>query len=386
VSPYPLLRRQNGSYSSSSLSGILRAAQHVSGAPLGRLERLSQALLGFPPLLADRCEGRSDLNCDGSPLQLLVSSRASTRHVRLIGDPAFYHADPLARLGRSLEALDAVLDASDALPLREHCLRAIAYILPRDEAGRRKYPTGMIRLAASIEREGAAVYAAPEPAAPDPWERALRWLTETLPTATIARKIVSVLRTDNQLFGIGLAGRESHAARAKLYWRLATGNPTRPFGIPVLDDPAVVAFVRELAARGALPIRALTFSVSLSLRTGEAQDGKVDVCTKSAGIEPARVPAILARTSQALGLSCLPLDATLAALTIGCIGLGTDGRGDRRLNVYASQPNHFEFPMTRRYATHVHRDFEQPDDDQPASERPCASSLANASQCDRADR
>ncbi|GMU01388.1 hypothetical protein KH5H1_55080 [Corallococcus caeni] len=321
--------------------GLLDVAATLTGRPREELSAQARVLLHGAPSEGRHPPGVSDLNANGSPLQLLLAGRAERWASRLIGDPCFDEPDAVARAHASRAALGAALAAGRAQALTAPLMDTLDVVVPWDEASLREYPTGILRLALPLGTPGVGLYASPPPGA-GAWDAARRWVRALLPRPEEALRLVSTLAPGCRLLGVGLEGESPARARAKLYWRLEAPAPLSSFALPLLEAPTLIAFLTSVLVRGAVPPRALTFSAGFELRTGALVDAKADVCTRSAGLSLEQAVDVLRTQTDVLPLHPFPLRDPLPLLHarrvgIGCLGLGIAPGGVHRLNVYLFQ-------------------------------------------------
>jgi hypothetical protein len=321
---------------------VLALATRLTGVPPVEVERLAQLLLHHPPFDAVEREGRSDLSVNGCPLQLLVSVREGRVAGRLIGDPAFWEADPGVRLGRSLAALAATLVSTHAAGLMDLVHRSLDETVPTTAAARAGYPTGMLRLATALRQDGAAVYAGSVADPDQARRRACAWARTILPDPAAALELLAELRSRARIFGVGIEGTGAENARAKLYWKPADPAAPRADGPAAFRAGSIGSFLDGVLAGRTVPPGAVTFSTAFRVDTGEVADWKADVCTRATGLDAARTACRVAEDAAAMAaLPCPPavLDALREhpAVRLGVVGLGEDARGARRLNLYLYQ-------------------------------------------------
>lgn len=326
---------------------LLQGAAALSGCQPEETQRLARTLLGMPlhppsftPLTNVNARGRSELNWNGSPLQLLCSLRSAGWGVRLLADPGCHLADPMARNHAGRAALESLLVSVRATALADAAWRLLAGIPPQRDALAR-YAAGALWLAASLgPHPGVAAYTAPDPSLPR-WETACAWVQRLLPRAEKALALTRALQaSDCFLLGVGVEGSHAHAVRLKLYWRLRRATPLASFGAALFLDPALIAFLGMALGERPMAPQSLNFSAGFDMDSGELRDIKVDVSwhERTRG-EALHLLHTLARQHD---LGGTPHDAAdridALGLDIGCIGLGLDTCGDPRINTYLFQP------------------------------------------------
>ena len=330
------------SYTDRVFSGLFGAVASLLPEGAGHARQVAEILLHHPPVDAEAAHPCSDLNVNGSPLQLLLSARPARWEARLIADPAFYEADPLVRWRKSLAALEATLRATGAEGLRELVRLTVKAVIPEDEPALRQYPTGMIRLAAGLtSRGGAAVYMG-APHRVDRWAVARRWAACVLGSADLAHALIGRLEPNAAVLGMGLEGVSVPQARAKLYWRLRKTAALNAFDAPWLVSPAMTRFLAAILGDRSVPLNALTFSAAFDVTDGTLRDVKTDVCVANAGLGLRDALHCVNEQATLLGLSPPPLDRCSEILEqhcvdVGCLGLGSDSHGTHRLNIYLHQ-------------------------------------------------
>lgn len=328
-------------YSDRVLGGLLAAAAAFFPGKANHARAIAEVLLHHPPPGTAAAHPGSDLNVTGSPLQLLLSAKPSHWEARLIGDPAFYEPEPLIRWQKSLSALDATLAARGADGLQPVVRSTLDAVIPADEPALRRYPTGMIRLAAGLTSRGAAMYAG-APHGVNRWDVASAWAAAVLGSARAAQEAIGRLDSHAVIFGMGVEGASATAARAKLYWRLRRAAPITAFGLPWLSSPAMTRFLAAVLGRASVPLDAITFSAAFNLADGALMDVKADVCIAQTGLELRDALRCVNEQAALLGLTPPALDGCVDTLErnnvgLGCLGLGRDNQGAHRLNVYLYQ-------------------------------------------------
>lgn len=328
-------------YSERVLGGLLAAAAAFVQGKAANARAVAEVLLHHPPPGTAAEHPHSDLNVTGSPLQLLLSARPACWEARLIGDPAFYEPDPLERWRKSLSALQATLVGRGADGLQQAVRSTLDAVIPADEIALRRYPTGMIRLAAALTSRGAAMYAG-APHGVDRWDVASAWAAAVLRSARTAQEAIGRLEGHAAVFGMGVEGASAASARAKLYWRLRRSAPVSAFELPWLSSPTVTRFLGAVLGRASVPLDAITFSAAFNVVDGGLMDVKADVCIAQAGLDLRGALCCVNEQAALLGLSPPALDGCVDTLErnnvgIGCLGLGRDNQGAHRLNVYLYQ-------------------------------------------------
>jgi hypothetical protein len=320
---------------------LLQVAHHITGAPVSHLNEMCQILLHQPPYWAGEVRGQSGLNWDGSPLQFLVSTRRKECIFRLIGDPAFFHSDPLTRFDESIAALQLTLDAGNAGDLHDACQSSLTSAFPKNQEALRTYSCGMIWLGLTLDRPGAAVYFLSIPDTSTAWRRIHEWLNTILVHSEEAHRIIARLESHCHPVFVGIEGQNTETGRCKLYWRLSRLITPAQFGITMYNDPGIARFLGTIMKDHPYSFYALTFSAGFSLATGELTDIKVDLSNRSANLSVSEAITFMELQAETLGLlhppACHGFSVLRNSVSIGFIGLGLDCQGHHRLNTYLYQ-------------------------------------------------
>ena len=333
---------RSSTYVSQYLGDLLQVAQCVSGVEVSQLDEFCHILLHRPPDWVGELRKQSGLNWNESPLQFLISTRNKGSTFRFIGDPAFYHSEPITRFEESIAALQLTLDAGNATDLRDVCWRSLTSALPRDPEALRNYPYGMIWLALTLDHPGAAVYFLSVLDKSVAWRKAHRWVDTILPHPDEAHRVIAALKPNCSLIFVGIEGQNVKAGRAKLYWRLSRPVTPSQFEISMYDDPTIARFLGTIMKDHPYSLYALTFSAGFSLTTGELTDIKIDLSNRSANLSVVEAIDFVELQAETLGLQRPPTRNGFSVLfrnsvSIGYIGLGLDHQGHHRLNTYLYQ-------------------------------------------------
>ena len=323
---------------------VVRVAAAQAGTSVEVMSELARELLGDAGWPAG--PSSSELNNDGSPLQACVSCSARGIGVRLIADPCVGAADMEARVAGSLGVLERLLQRKRGSGLEHACGETIRLGIPA--AGRRsELPAGALWLAAGATEPGAALYvtcAWGEPAAR--WARVDAWLDAVLGDGRSARHALSQLREHAQPVSLGIEGLRTPKGaagpgiRAKLYARLERPVVLARLGLAPLCDPSIVRFLTAVIGNGAVRSSGLLLCASFCTASGRLAGVKLDLCAHCLP----RAPAAWSTTITALArASSLPVPAVLPAVLDGSVevallGMGVDGEGRPRLNVYLKCP------------------------------------------------
>lgn len=315
---------------------LLHAAACVAKVDITLAETAACKLLGIEDKSPSMAAVHSELNWNGSPLQLLFSFRRQKINVRLLGDPGSYLNDPLARYQSGHAAVTSMLSFSGAASLSPLTQNLIHQLVPDDAQQLRLYSAGTMWLATGLSRAGIALYVAPAPTS-DRWQKAHDWVTTATRFPDEALRIIATLKDRCFLLGAGIEGQSPETARFKLYWRMCTPSPLSDFGIALLTEPALLSFLSDVMDDAPVSPDALNFSANFDVVSGKLVDVKVDVSlhtyTRDAALR------LIARQADHFSLAHAEIQEAMDAvcrhsLDVGCIGLGIDTRREYRLNTY----------------------------------------------------
>lgn len=327
-------------YAKQNAAGLLQLAAELAEVDLNETVDLAQTLLHVPPLAADTDRGSSELNWNGSPLQLLISTRSDGLALRLLADPGFHLKDPLARHGAGRAALSAAFTLAGAESLLGLAERTLEIVAPSDRTALSGYAAGSMWLAAALGTPGAALYVGPDPRSAR-WAEARLWLSSVLVAHERVSSLLDRLEGKAFLLGVGIEGAHRGAARLKIYWRLADPAPLSSFGIELFEAPSLIAFLTAVLASGPVNTQTLNFSAAFELSSGALHDIKVDVSWD--GRTSLEAFALLAVQENSLGLAPLSAHSALRSalercdMAVGCVGLGMSAAGKHRMNTYLFQ-------------------------------------------------
>jgi len=303
--------------------------------------------------------GRSNLNNDGTPLQLCLSAGRGGWGLKLIGDPGADRGSQEERYRASLAALRAALAESVSAPLAALAERTLERLLPATAEGRDRYQDGFLWVARSAEGPGIAFYvdAAPLGEA-GAWEAAEAWLAEMLPAAADPAPRLAGLARSCVVASLGLEGADVADARAKVYFRLRRPMALGELGLDLLGGPELARFLVAAIGDRAVDLDGLVLCAGFHLATGELADVKADVCGHCLAYAAPEWIAVVDRCCGEGGLAAPPVGAALAGgdcevAFIGCgVDAGRDGSGDHklRLNLYLKSRPRREAPGRKELA------------------------------------
>jgi hypothetical protein len=280
--------------------------------------------------------GRSALNGCGVGLQLCITAKSDGQFVRIIGDPCS-HLTGAARVLASKKQMAHVMADNGAIDLLQIATKTLDIVLPADQAALDRYTDGAIWLALATERLGVALYVeAATHARDEAWDLAEIWLTEILPTAVKAHKIVAALRPFCVIASYGLEGIGPKAGRAKIYFRLTKPMDLKLLGIDPLSSPEMTDFLNLAMRDHGVDLDGLVMSIGISLKSGALVDAKADLCGHCLTYSDDSWTEIVADCTTRLGVAALDTHALLGASgnQVAFLGCGVDVAGEARLNLY----------------------------------------------------
>lgn len=314
------------------------------GARLASEREFNVRSLGHS-LLAARPDGGgfggvSQLNNDGTPVQLCLSSSPERIGVRLIVDPAWQLSAPAERYEASLCALNEACERAGAVAMRPLCQTMLDVARPDDERIVNQFTRGFFWIGVGVGQHGLAVYLDTKPYGDSAWELATLWLEQILPGSPSVRPLLSGLSRLATLASIGIEGKSPVEARAKLYWRLNRPVRLDTLGADLLGDAALSAFLTHVVGQRAMRLSGTVLSLGFKLATGEIEDAKIDLCGHCLVQSPASWLDTLDHLSEMFGLQRFPVLSELLEghSEVAFLGLGIDRHGGRRLNLYLKPP------------------------------------------------
>jgi len=320
------------------LEPLLTRVRLISGCGRAWLDEVVTTMLGpvastEPPVVV------SGLCYDNMPLQACVSSSAEGTEVILIGDPCPGAADMALRVGRSLERVAALLCQTRCDSLGDLVNATVQTMVPEDPEVRRTLPFGAVWLATGLTKRSFALYACAswgaEPSTK--WERVARWADRVLTTSSQARAAAESLQGVAIPSSACIEGHDIARARAKIYFRLTTGDALGKLSFLPIAAPVVEEFLEIVMETRNIPLGGLVFSAGFRTGTGELADSKADICCHCVTRTPLEWKRLFSRLAQQ-GYPIIP--QTLEPMIdddhieLACIGIGRNTRGHIRVNTY----------------------------------------------------
>lgn len=317
------------------MASLLGLGAELSAGAGGEFLRLGRQVLAAPPAGVGR-GGRSELNGDGTPLQLCISCDGAGARSRWVGDPAWEAADPVARLRLSRDAMRDVFQSAGAASLLPAAETLVDGLVPAEETRLRDVKRGFLWLAAG--RGGAAVYVDSAASGEAGWERAAAAAATAVVDTGPATAALAELRASARLASLGIEGASPEDARLKVYFRLQRPQLLAELGPSLLAAPGLAAFLATVVADSTMNLSGAVFGLGFSLRSGALVDAKVDLCGHCLPRPAAAWRDLLARLAELYGVVPLPEAAQRALVErhveVAFVGLGLTTDGRCRLNSY----------------------------------------------------
>jgi hypothetical protein len=333
VTPRPRLPRE---------AALAELAGRLAGQPTAA-DRLYEALSleAAPEGSGARSSASSNLNGDGSALELCITSSPTGCRYRLIGDPGTLHDNLLDRWEVRRRALASVLEAAATHDLEPLVARAMERWLPAEPEAAARLTESVFWLGAPLGDPGLALYMEGGAGSNDAaWAALRRWFDALVPDAAPARAYVDAVADVGRLASVGIEGSSPADARAKFHWRLSKPVRCDLLGLPLLDDPDFSRFLTTMVGGDdrRLPLNSLVLAAGFSVSTGALVDTKIDICCCHAclGFGPERWIERLSEVYGMFGLEVPPVAEALAREECQglLLGFGLDVSGRRRLNLY----------------------------------------------------
>lgn len=322
--------------SDATTTALLRLAGTLAGSSEAAL-RLGTTLLAADAASKARRGGISELNNDGSPLQVCLSTSPEAVKLRLIADPAADFFQPALRLQASREVLATVLAQHGAPSLGVYCEQLFAIVLGEPVVNLSEFYRGICWIGASPDQPGVALYLDTRPlGVAGGWEAAETWLSQVLPDAGPARAALAALRHYAVPASIGLEAVSPQAGRAKIYWRLRQPTLLSKLGIGPLARPEMLDFIALVVGNQTMSLSGAVFSISFDLRTGDLEDAKLDLCGHCLPRPAADWITLMRALTDRLGLQPFPVRQALerGECEVAFLGMGMPVAAPPRLNLY----------------------------------------------------
>lgn len=322
-----------------SLDGLMAIGAKYASERDFKVRSLGHTLLSARPNGGD-FGGISQLNNDGTPFQLCLSSSQEGIGVRLIVDPAWMLRVPAERFKVSVAALDEACQRAGAVAMRPLCQTMIDVARPDDHKIVDRFTRGFFWIGLGVGRPGVAIYLDTKPYDEGGWELAALWLEKVLPRSVSVRALLSELGKHATLASIGLEGANPVTARAKLYWRLNRPVRLDTLGVDLLRDAAFFSFLARVIGQREMRLSGTVMSIGFDLATGEIEDAKIDLCGHCLMQPTASWVAALDELSAMFGLQRFTVQSELleGRCEVAFLGLGVDRHERRRLNLYLKPP------------------------------------------------
>lgn len=301
------------------------------------IDILGTMLLGINTPDEIRLGGVSELNNDGSPLQLCLSSNSKRVKLRLIADPASEVFKPKLRTSISRDILEKVLIETKTTSLRGNCHDLFETILNDTPTDFTAFYRGVCWIGASPDEPGVALYLDTAPlGVSESWNAMQKWLDKVLPNTKESKRIIGLLRKHTIPASIGLEAVSPEKGRAKIYWRLKKPILLSDLGISPLLDPRMTAFLVQVIGKKQMGLSGTVFSAGFDLSTGALEDVKIDLCGHCVDMLPDEWISVLDGLTTRFGLQ--PFEVAEPLMNGDCevafLGMGISTSSKPRINLY----------------------------------------------------
>jgi len=322
-----------------SLDELMKIAAKLSNQDERTVVTLGHRLLALPPKGAI-LGGVSQLNNDGTPLQLCLSMSGKKLGVRLIADPAWRLGLADQRFEASLDSFNAASEESGAIAMRPLWQRLIDLAKPLDKRVVDRFTRGFFWVGRGINLSGVAIYHDTKPYGDSAWALTTSWLKELLSNASTVDSTLDPIREHVNLASVGLEGGRASRARAKIYWRLKTPVRLSALGIDLLDDPAFALFLARAVGPRKMRLSGTVMALGFDLSKGEIEDVKIDLCGHCLPLSPGEWLNTLEELSDSYGLARFPVynEILEGRCEVAFIGMGLNRSRQKRLNLYLKTP------------------------------------------------
>ena len=281
--------------------------------------------------------GFSELNSDGTPIQVCLSYQSNGQKNRLITDPYWYLGDSGERQQRARRVLIRALEQTQAIDL----LPACEILLDQHcKTSSLKLNRGLFWLGMSHQQPGLALFA--DAAALDlaGWDGVEIWLSKTLPTMHAAGPAIAALRGIGHPASLGFEAISPTQGRAKVYWRLTRPRPLEDIGIDLFHDPRISRFLVQVVGMRPIRTSSLVFCLGFDLANGEIEDVKVDICGHCVPRSAPEWQACLQALAPQIDLPTPLIPNALLGpkADVAFLGIGLKYDGNVRLNLYLKPP------------------------------------------------
>ncbi|HTB12171.1 MAG TPA: hypothetical protein VK752_11395 [Bryobacteraceae bacterium] len=317
---------------------FLSIGARLAGVAEGDALSLGHLALGLPMAGGTTLGGRSELNNDGDPLQICLTSSESGVNVRLIADPCWQRGIASERLVGSRAALAEVLRAQPT-GLGPWCDALLKAAIPEDAETTNRFRRGFCWIGTGVGITWLGLYVDAKPQGTSRWEIAREWLVRELSDSRIAVAFLDRLAEYGDIASFAIEGAAPDAVTLKIYWRLRSPRALSETGLDLLQDPAFKIYLAQ--AVGARPMRlsGTVFSAGFDT-TGAISSAKIDLCAHCLPQEADRWISTVNSLTGRFGLTPMPVgeDLMTGRCDAAFLGLGLDARRRPRLNLYLKPP------------------------------------------------
>ncbi|MGH1386568.1 prenyltransferase/squalene oxidase repeat-containing protein [Kordia sp.] len=285
-----------------------------------------------------RIGGVSELNNDGSPLQVCLSSNSKKVKIRLIADPVSEIFDPKERIEASKEVLTEILTQTKTSSLAAYCEYLFDEVLTyKTVFSINDFYRGACWIGASPDQPGVALYLDTRPLGREGgWDMARKWLTKVLPNTSESEKVLEALEKYAVTASIGLEALNPETGRAKIYWRLKQATLLSNLGASPLNSPQIIKFLSKVIGNAEMKLSGTVFSIGFDLKTGNLEDAKVDLCGHCIRKSNADWIDVINSLTNENELQKIGIETALNSNEneVAFLGMGVTTTNETRINVY----------------------------------------------------
>jgi hypothetical protein len=325
------------SYSIGNEVNTLLCLAHSYSKNSKEINALGETLFNFD-IQQVRLGGVSELNNDGSPLQVCLSSNAKKVKIRLIADPASEIFNPKQRIEESKAILENIVAQTKTSSLTAYCDYLFDEILNyKTVSSLNDFYRGACWIGASPDQPGIALYLDTGPlGVTGGWDMSKKWLTKVLPDVSESQKIIEILEKYAVTASIGLEALNPTTGRAKIYWRLKEAALLSNLGVNPLNTPQVMQFFAKVIGNKQMNLSGAVFSIGFDLSTGNLEDAKIDLCGHCITKSNAEWIKVINDLTKENGLQKIDVEKSLRTndSEVAFVGMGVSSSNETRINVY----------------------------------------------------
>ena len=318
------------------LNALLHLA-HSYSKNSKEINALGETLFNFDAQQV-RLGGLSELNNDGSPLQLCLSSNTKKVKIRLIADPASEIFNPKQRIEESRSILKKIVAQTKTSSLTAYCDYLFDEVLNyKTISTLNDFYRGACWIGASPDQPGIALYLDTGPLGiTGGWDMSKKWLAKVLPTISESQKIIEILEKYAVTASIGLEALNPTMGRAKIYWRLKEPTLLSNLGVDPLNTPQIMKFLSKVIGNQEMNLSGAVFSIGFDLSTGDLEDAKMDLCGHCIIKSNSEWIETINSLTKENGLQKIDIEKSLRTNDheVAFLGMGVSSANETRINVY----------------------------------------------------